>query len=120
MCIVDSEALASVDFACKSTGSSETEIIDYDLKLPAVYSNENNVKLITMMNGEKLSLFFQTDETLSKKSIQNGKLFNNYDSNVKLPLDGKTVVGWREKLLYLEDGQVESFTPVMCPYSRNG
>ena len=120
MCIVDSKALATVNFGCKATGQSETEIIDHGLKLAAVYSNENNVKLITMMNGEKLSLFFQTRDTLSKKSIQNGQLFNNYDSKVNLPLDGKTVVGWREKLLYLQDGRVEAFSPVVCPYSRHG
>ena len=115
LCIINS--LNKLNFNCsKSNADNEaTRVIELRLTEVAIYV-DRGLKLVTIMPNLS-SVYLHSETKLTKKTIQNGQLYHNWETQQTL-VDADKIVGWNNELVYLTKGKVGVLSPqVQCPYS---
>ena len=116
LCIINRHSLNKLNFNCsKSNNEEATRVIELRLTEVAIYSDQD-LKLVTIMPNLS-SVYLHSQTKLKKKTIQNGRLYHNWEAEQSL-VNADKIVGWNNELVYLTKGKVSTLSSLaQCPYS---
>jgi len=118
LCIINRHSLNKLNFNCSKLNANNeaTRVIELRLTEVAIYVDPNGLKLVTIMPNLS-SVFLHSQTKLTKKTIQNGQLYHNWEAKQTL-VNADKIVGWNNELVYLTKGKVGVLSPLaQCPYS---